>query len=325
MYGLHDYARMIADRPRIEALRRALEATVKPGAVVVDVGAGTGILSVLACKLGARRVYAIEPNEAVEVAREVAADNGCADRVVLLREDALRVTLPERADVVVSDLRGGMPLATGNLPVIAHARERFLAPGGALVPASDTLFAAVVSSAAAYERAVGPAAAGDVTLAAMRARLANSVHRDRTRSIGEPDLLTPGAAWATLDYTTLAPGPVNGRARWRAERDAVGHGLLLWFEATLAQGVTFSTRPGRDTVYPQIFLPWSEPVAIRAGDEIVVDLWATAEGETWGWNATVGAPGGEARALLKQSTFLSAPARPGGKGERPEGRPRRAP
>jgi protein arginine N-methyltransferase 1 len=85
MYSIADYGAMIADHGRMDAFVRALGRAVKPGAVVVDIGTGTGIFALLACRFGARRVYAIEPSDAIQVAREIAAANGCADRIEFIQ------------------------------------------------------------------------------------------------------------------------------------------------------------------------------------------------------------------------------------------------
>jgi predicted RNA methylase len=58
----------IEDRPRIDAFRRAVREVVRPGASVVDLGSGTGILGLLACEAGAARVYSIEMTGMIEVA-----------------------------------------------------------------------------------------------------------------------------------------------------------------------------------------------------------------------------------------------------------------
>ena len=60
MYSIADYGAMIADDVRMGAFVRALRQAIKPGAVVIDIGTGTGIFALLACRFGARRVYAIE-------------------------------------------------------------------------------------------------------------------------------------------------------------------------------------------------------------------------------------------------------------------------
>ena len=155
-YEISAYGEMIADRVRMDAYAGALRRKVHPGSVVLDIGTGTGILALLACQCGARRVYAIEPGDCIQVAREVAAANHCADRLVFIQDVSSRVTLPERADVIVSDLHGALPLFESHLPAIVDARQRLLAPGGALIPRQDTLWAVPVSAPDLYRTTVGP-------------------------------------------------------------------------------------------------------------------------------------------------------------------------
>ena len=95
---------MICDRVRTGAFRRAIESVVRPGDIVLDVGAGSGILSVFAARAGAARVYAVERTPAAVLARELAAANGVAEIVRVIHGDVTDVELPERADVIVSEL-----------------------------------------------------------------------------------------------------------------------------------------------------------------------------------------------------------------------------
>ena len=115
MYSPHDHGWMIAHRVRVGAYRQALEKVVNPGSVVVDIGTGTGIFAVFACQLGARKVFAIESGEIIELARQIAKDNNCSENIEFIRELSTRVELPERADMVISDIRGALPLYNGSL------------------------------------------------------------------------------------------------------------------------------------------------------------------------------------------------------------------
>ena len=96
----------------MQAYSEALRRTVRPGSVVVEIGTGPGVFAVLACQLGASRVYAIEPDPIIQVAREIAAVNHCADRIEFIEDISTRVELPSRADVIFSDMRGVLPLLT---------------------------------------------------------------------------------------------------------------------------------------------------------------------------------------------------------------------
>jgi protein arginine N-methyltransferase 1 len=109
-YSLSPYGKMIADRERTEGYQQALRQAVTLESVVVDIGAGPGILALLACQLGARRVYAIDVSDSIQVGQELAATNGCADRIESIQALSTQITLPEPADVIVSDLHGALPL-----------------------------------------------------------------------------------------------------------------------------------------------------------------------------------------------------------------------
>src|SRR5690349_14652587 len=126
MYNIGDYGQMIADRIRTGAYAAALQKAVNPRAVVLVVGTGTGICALLACQYGARKVYAVEPSDAIAVAREIASANGFSDRIEFIQRDSKDITLPQKADVIVSDMRGTLPLFGTNLVSILDARRRFL-------------------------------------------------------------------------------------------------------------------------------------------------------------------------------------------------------
>src|SRR4051812_21054201 len=122
MYSVFDYGRMLADRERVAAYRAALAEVVKPGSIVVDLGAGIGFFALEACRLGAAKVYAIETNDAVTVLPALARRNGFADRIEVFHRSSTEVQLEKKADVIVADLRGVVPLFGSNLDIVADAR-----------------------------------------------------------------------------------------------------------------------------------------------------------------------------------------------------------
>ena len=146
MYSVAGYGRVIADEGRTRAYSRALRAAICRDSIVLDIGAGTGILSLLACQYGARKVYAVEPSSAIGVAQQAAHANGFADRIECIQALSTEIILREKADVIVSDLRGVLPLFGQHLPSIIDARRRLLAPEGNLIPKRDVLWAAVVET-----------------------------------------------------------------------------------------------------------------------------------------------------------------------------------
>ncbi len=121
---------MALDAGRNEAYARALAAAITPDSVVLDLGAGTGVHGLMAARLGARRVYLVEPEDIIALAEENVRANGLQDVVQCIQGRIEDVTLPEPVDVIVSVLTGNFLLTEDLLPVLFHARDRFLRPGG---------------------------------------------------------------------------------------------------------------------------------------------------------------------------------------------------
>jgi len=289
MYSLGAYGSMIADRVRIDAYAAALRKTVRAGSIVVEIGTGPGIFAVLACQFGASRVYAIEPAEIVQVAREVAAANGCADKIEFLEELSTRVTLPARADVILSDLRGVLPLFQHHIPAIVDARRRLLAPSGTMIPQEDTLWAAIVEAPKRYEELVGPWEDNPLgqDLGPARQLAVNNIEKV---SVNPGQLLTAHRLWTTVDYASVENQDVRGELEWTVERAGTGHGIVVWFDTDLAEGVGFSNAPGApETVYGSLFFPWTQPATLAQGQTVCVSLAAKlVENEyVWRWTTCI--------------------------------------
>ena len=101
------HRRMALDTIRNDAYARALADVITPDSVVLDLGAGTGVHGLVAARLGARRVYLVEPEDVIALADELAAANGLAERVTTVQGRIEDVDLPERADVEVAVTASG--------------------------------------------------------------------------------------------------------------------------------------------------------------------------------------------------------------------------
>ncbi len=306
------YGAMIADTVRMEAYAAALKAAVRPGGVVLDIGTGTGMMALLACRLGARRVYALEPSEAIHLARQAARDSGMDDRIEFIQALSTEVTLPERADVIVSDLRTVLPPFQSHVAAIADARERLLAPGGVLIPRADVLCAAPVEAPETYAKMVDvwTEQAHGFDLRALRRVAENSWTKVEVLRPGQ--LLASARTWVVMDYTRITEPNLRGRLAWPAEREGTAHGFAMWFDAQLAEGIGFSTGPhAPTTVYGRGFFPFPRPVPLRPGDEVAVEVDARlVRGDyIWGWNTRIVRAGGEA-VEFRQSTFFADPISP---------------
>jgi protein arginine N-methyltransferase 1 len=312
-YDIYAYGRMVRDRIRTDAYVEALRESVGPNSVVLDIGTGVGIWALLACKFGARRVYAVDPNDAIQVARELAAVNGYADRIEFIQDLSTRITLPEKADVLVTDMHGIVPMFEQHLPSMIDARRRLLAPGGKMIPKGETLWAAPVAAAECYEQVMHPwdDNAYDLDWGPARHIAANDwfgVKQELTTA----DFFAEGKAWATIEYETLASPNVSGDLRWTATRSGTCHGLVVWFDTQLTADISFSNAPGRPkTIFGQAFFPWSEPVSLSTNDTISTALRCDLVDNfhLWRWQTTVRSQRNtqEVKADFKQSNFFGMP------------------
>lgn len=299
---------MIADKARFGAYADAIARAVRPGDVVVDLGCGPGIFALLACRAGAKRVHAIDSGEVIHFARQLAVANGFADRIEFFHGDSRQLELPERANVLVSDVRGALPLFAEAIPSIEDARERFLIKGGVQIPLRDTIYAAIVETPEYYERLTSPwkDAGRGMDLTNALPLVLNSVYKIRS-SAGQ--LLTEPHPWCVLDYTAHLNPRAGATLRFRAARGGTAHGVTAWFETQLFENIGFSSAPGTmGTIYGQGFLPWLEPVALEAGQEVEVDLHADpVSGDyVWRWDTKTAAYNGRPERSFRLSTFLGA-------------------
>lgn len=138
---------MLKDELRVGAYRAAIERYC-PGRRVLEIGCGTGVLSLFAARAGASSVDAIEESAIAEAAVELFAANPCGVRVALHRGNSRDVQLDRRPEVLIHELFGTDPFEENLLPALADARERLLAPGARFLPARLEVACVGIDSAA---------------------------------------------------------------------------------------------------------------------------------------------------------------------------------
>jgi type I protein arginine methyltransferase len=259
----------------------------------------------LACRAGAKRVYAIETEDVIDVARQIAGANGFADRVQFFQNDSRKVVLPERVDVIVSDIRGILPLFNGAVASLQDAKERFLTPKGLLIPRRDVLKAAIMESGQFYESLVAPwkESVEETSLEIPLRMVLNTGH---SISAKPEQLMSQAVEICALDYTGNANSNAATKLILTANRSGIAHGICVWFETELYEDIGFSSGPESPvTIYGQLFLPWLEPVVIAEGQEISVALRANLVGKDyiWRWETEITATNGDKKNALPTIDF----------------------
>ena len=265
---------MLNDHARNRAFAEAIARTDVHDKVVLDIGAGSGLLSMLAAKQGASHVYACEMVAPVaDKAVEIIAANGYADRVTLIPKISydLRVgqDLPRRAQVLVSETIDCGFVGEGFLGSLRHARAQLIEPDAALIPRRFKLEGALLESTDVFNLNRIEGAEG-FDLAAFNELSTQGyfpVRLDtwRHRFMSEP------ARLLELDLATYDFAPVTSTVQLTASAGGLVHGVAFWFDVELVPGVRLSNDPcGGTSHWMQAFTCFDRPVPVAAGAELVV-------------------------------------------------------
>jgi len=258
---LWEHVRLLSDGPRNEALLALLRRRA-PGARVLEVGCGSGLLSCVAARLGAERVYAVEPTAQVELARALVKANGLEDRVVVL-EGMVEELDPEPVDLAFAELLNADPFVEGVVSAMSAAAG-WLAPGGHLAPSRLRVRVALVGSdksavevAAVRNVLRGLAAEHGLELGPLREGLELL---EPYRYVA-PDVTILGTAVDLLDldlHDAVVPEEVVISVP-KLPDDLAG-GAVLWFEAVLDDGLVLSNHPGRAGHWGLLVQEWGKQV-----------------------------------------------------------------
>jgi type II protein arginine methyltransferase len=267
---------MLNDTERNEALADAVRQVVRPGDLVLDIGAGTGLLAMLAARAGAAKVVSCEANPLLaEIARQVVAAHGLSDvvTVVPVYSTDLRIgrELSRPADVIVSEIVDCGLIGEGILPTMRDARTRLLAPGGRLLPSGARLYGALLhSDMISRLNQVGTALGFDVSLMNSVAtaghypvRLATWPHT----FLSDPVLLTD------FDFVDGPLDDGSSKVTVPVHRSGPAHGLVAWFEMDLTSSVTL--RNSADNVgshWMQALVPFDRPRDATAHEDFELRL-----------------------------------------------------
>ena len=262
---------MLADRVRHVAFRDALAKIIQPGlTTVADIGAGTGILALLARAAGAREVWLYDPGQVIALAEAIAARNG-VDGLHFIAERSLDVVEPPLVNLVVAEVLGNFAYEEDVLETLRDAK-RFLVPGGTLMPRSIVQWAApVVAERFERDLASWREVGFDLDFADAELLTRNNMY---VFAIEPKDLLdAPPQSWDSLDFTTDFDSRRAGIVEWPLATDATIRGVALWWDCTLVPGVVLSTSPfAPRTHWDQIYLPLYAPIDARAGDVLALEV-----------------------------------------------------
>ena len=264
---------MVFDEVRNRAYLRAMEQVITPESVVLDLGAGIGVLGLLAAKAGAKRVYCVEPSPVANHIPALAKANGVGDRVVALRGRIEDVALPEQVDVLLSVFTGNLLFTEDLLPSLYHARDRWLKPGGVMIPDRARLLLAGVEASKRYSETAGRYRRQSlgIDFSVIAPNVANNFYL-MERGDDAPQPITSTAIAIEIDLRTTHESRVCWKSGLDVLRDGEMHGLLGWIEIQLGDALLSTGPNGADVHWRPCLMPVAAPLQVRQGQSVVTEF-----------------------------------------------------
>jgi SAM-dependent methyltransferase len=287
---------MLIDEVRTASFDRAIAALVRPGDRVVDVGTGSGILAMFAARAGAEKVFALEITKMADWAERLAKTNGL-DRMQVLRGDAAQFDAGGPVDLVIGEFAGMWLLEEWrHYAAFVQVRERWLKPGGQVIPAASGLFlSALDSRQLSYERGWGffdaPVQGFDLSEV-----LSSGAYRPARYILSaEPKDLIATQQIARFDFRngTEKDFLFTTETQFLYPSAGMFHGFIGHFTLDLAPGLTLTTgTDGRETHWHQSYFPMP-PMQVPAGQAVSARLrsFLSPDMQVLSFGITVAAPG----------------------------------
>lgn len=270
-YGsIRSHLEMLRDRVRTQAYRDAIEEVVKPGDRVLDFGCGTGVLSIFAERAGASTVYALDRTSMLSAAENIFVENHCKNIQSIFGEGDT-VELPGQVDVIVSEWMGHFLFAERMLEPLITLRDKFLRPGGLIIPQYCSLHLGLVVTTPLYEElAFLRTRPYDIDFSPVAEWPFNEVGLQR---ISAEDLLPETVCLGGFALNSVRETPRLLTGTIAPKQDTVVFGMCGWFEAQLSPNVRLSSSPfAPATHWFQFHFPFVRPLEVVADQPIDIEV-----------------------------------------------------
>lgn len=271
-FGIHE--EMLKDEVRTVSYRNAIlrNKHLFEGKVVLDVGCGTGILSMFAAQAGARLVIGVDMSGIIEQARKIVKVNGFEDQIVLLQGKMEEVQLPvDKVDIIISEWMGYFLLYESMLDTVLYARDRYLVPGGRIFPDKATMILTAIEDAQYKDEKI--TFWEDVYGFDMSCIKDIAIHEPLVDIVNSKSVVSDECTFKTIDILTCTKEDLSFSVPFslKINRTDYVHALLAFFDIEFSgdRVVTFGTGPfDKSTHWKQTVLYLPEDLCCEQGDKI---------------------------------------------------------
>jgi predicted RNA methylase len=273
------HVRMLNDADRNDAFESAIRAVVArkgPSARILDIGAGSGLLSMMAARAGAQNIVACERVPLIaETAERIVKLNRFEDRIKIVSKASTELVVDQdldgRADILVSEIISSDLLAENVLDTFEDAHARLLRDDATIVPRAAMAIGCVVGSTALDKYAfVNEVSGFDISPFAALSPQRLPIHGLMTawqRLTDDFDLLR-------IDLTARKHVPVLRRLAIPVKEDGEAAGVVQWIKLDLDEGITFSNHPDScfDGGWLQVLHTFPRAIPVFRGKDLTLTV-----------------------------------------------------
>jgi len=268
---------MLLDRVRNAAYARAIEATVRPGMLVLEIGAGSGLLALIAARAGADVVTCEQNPLIAAAAQNIVARNGLADRVRIVAKLSNAMTIPEDlprpADLVIHEIFGSQLFDEGVTGALDDARRRLLTPGAPSLPRAAAVRCALAASVSPYPAETLADVHGfDLSPFELLVRPVRSLWANVRRGLERRS--APASALA-MDYDSPPPFGLESETISLVSDGGRIDGIVQWIEIRFPDGSILDNDPfgdGPDSSWAATYQAFPAPIETQPGDAVAITL-----------------------------------------------------
>ncbi|KAG5225554.1 protein arginine N-methyltransferase [Salix suchowensis] len=241
--------------------------------VVLDVGAGTGILSLFCAKAGAAHVYAVECSHMANMAKEIVESNGFSNVITVLKGKIEEIELPvAKVDIIISEWMGYFLLFENMLNSVLYTRDKWLVNDGIVLPDKTSLYLTAIEDAEYKEDKIefwNNVYGFDMTCIKKQA-----MGEPLVDTVDQNQIVTNCQLLKTMDISKMVSGDTSFTAPFKlvAERDDYIHALVAYFDVSFTKChklMGFSTGPrSRATHWKQTVLYLEDVLTICQGEAL---------------------------------------------------------
>ncbi|KAL8456494.1 hypothetical protein ACS0TY_033799 [Phlomoides rotata] len=279
-FGIHE--EMLKDVVRTKTYQNVIykNSFLFKDKVILDVGAGTGILSLFCAKVGAKHVYAVECSSMADMAQEIVKQNGFSNVITVLKGKIEEIELPvAQVDVIISEWMGYFLVYENMLNTVLYARDKWLVKDGLVLPDKASLHLTAIEDADYKEDKIE--FWNNVYGFDMSCIRKQSIMEPLVDTVEQKQIVTNCQLLKTMDISKMDMSDASFAAPFKlvAERDDYIHALVAYFDVSFTKChklMGFSTGPkSRATHWKQTVLYLEDVLSICQGETLAGTLSVT--------------------------------------------------